>query len=319
MPNRFSSGSPTGPSSGFSAFIDAVPLRLTLAACAWCVVVFLALGLRGGDVTWAEAAPWGHLPPASVWEGKPWVLFTSAFVHIEPMHLLFNLYWLWILGNILEQKIGSLRFAVFFAIAAWISSSLQLLLEGNAGIGMSGVNYALFGFGWVARRKMPEFAAILNQQTVAIFVLWLVGCAIATHLGLANIANGAHLGGLLVGVAAASVFLNEKRWLGALGLAALAALSFVTLRWCPASPDWNGLQAMRAHDARRYDEALAWYQKALDRGADASWAWSNIALVHLGRGDAPGYKSALARLRAVDSKAAQEIEGEYGTGAAQAK
>ena len=306
-------------SNRFSSFIDAVPLRLTLAACAWCVVVFLALGLRGGEVAWADAAPWGHLPPDAVWEGQPWVLLTSVFVHIEPMHGLFNLYWLWILGNILEQKIGSLRFAAFFVLAAWVSSSLQLLIEGNAGIGMSGVNYALFGFGWVARRKMPEFAEILNQQTIVIFVLWLVGCAIATQLGLANIANGAHLGGLLVGAATASVFLGEKRWAGAPSLAALAALSLVTLRWCPASPDWNGLQAMRAHDERRYDEALAWYQKALNRGADASWAWSNIALVQVGREDAQGYQNALAKLRAVDGKAAQEIEGEYGTGAAQAK
>jgi GlpG protein len=143
------------------SFFDSKPFRapLTTVACAVCVMIFVALNMASEADFGGVAANLGYLPDRVIWEGKPWVLITSVFVHLEIWHILFNIYWLWILGSCLEESIGSVRWLLFFVGAAWVSSSAELLLGGNSGIGMSGVVYALFGFGWIARGRLPEFGA----------------------------------------------------------------------------------------------------------------------------------------------------------------
>ena len=285
---------------------------LTASACAYCVLVFLALNLSG-DKSWAAAGRWGYFPDDVVWEDQPWALLTSVFVHLEIWHIAFNVYWLWILGSILEESIGSLRYAVFFVGAAWVSSAGELLLGGNSGIGMSGVVYALFGFGWVARRKMPQFKAILNDQTVNVFLVWLVFCVVLTKFGAMQVANWAHGFGLLFGASVGGLFvLPSRRWLCALGLVVLLGGSVVPLKWCPLSPDWTSLQATSAQERGDYKQAIYWYQRSLVAGADKSWAWTNLANVYGFRGDKVEYAAALRELRDVDSKSADEIEADYG-------
>lgn len=299
----------SGPSSGPAAFLDAIPLRFTTLACALCAFAFIGLSLRGQNLQWDEASRWGYLPPDAIWEGKPWGLISSVFVHLQFFHIAFNVYWLWILGNCLEQKIGSWRWLAFFLSAAWVSSALQLLLSGETGIGMSGVGYALFGFGWVARSKMPEFGRILDNQTVLIFVLWLVGCAIATQLKLVNIGNAAHLGGMVFGAGVAGLFvLKWKPVLLAPALLALCALSIVPLFWCPTSPTWNALQADKALERKDYNAAIKLYERSLEMGQDPKWAWTNLALLYQEQHNASEYAHAVSELRQVDAKAAQQFE-----------
>ena len=167
--------------------------RLTPILCLLCIASFLGLNLAGDNMTYEQSKVFGLYPPNSVWTGAPWSLLTSTFAHQQVMHLLFNVMWLWTLGNVFENEFGSLRWAVFFLVSAWVSSSLQLFSMGDAGIGMSGVGYALFGFGWVARRRFSSFAAILTRENVIIFLVWMVGCIVVTAVGAANIGNGAHV------------------------------------------------------------------------------------------------------------------------------
>ena len=285
---------------------------LTALACVYCVLVFLALNLSG-DKSWAFAEHWGHFPDIAIWEGQPWALVTSVFVHLEIWHIAFNLYWLWILGSILEESIGSLRYALFFVGAALVSSSAQLLLSGNTGIGMSGIGYPLFGFGWVARHKMPQFKAILNDQTVQIFLAWLVLCVVLTQFRVMQIGNWAHIFGLFFGASVGGLFVSKwNRWLCALGLMVLLGGSVVPLKWCPLSPEWTGLQATSAQKRGDYKQAIYWYRRYLGMGADESWAWSNLAEIYGFRGDKTEYANALRELRKIDNNAANEIEGDYG-------
>lgn len=286
--------------------------RLTPIACALCVLIFLGLTLGGENMTWAESSRWGYFPPSAIWKGVPWSLMTSAFVHLEIWHLAFNVYWLWMLGNCLEDSIGPGRWLLFFLSAAWISGTLELLVSGDQGIGMSGVGYALFGFGWLARHKMPQFKALLSQQTIITFLLWLVGCALATFAGLANIANMAHLAGLAFGAAVAGTFVVRHRvLLVAPALALLVAASFVPLFWCPQSVEWTSERASQAHEKEDYAQAVFWYRRSLARGQEPSWVWTNLALIYHDS-NKPEYFKAMKELRAVDAKAAQEIEAEYG-------
>ncbi|HEX8237246.1 MAG TPA: rhomboid family intramembrane serine protease [Abditibacteriaceae bacterium] len=298
--------------TSFSSKATAAPL--TVLACIFCVVVFTALNLTGDSSSWEVLERWGHFPDTVIWEGKPWALLTSVFVHQEIWHVAFNIYWLWFLGTCFEEAFGSWRWLLFFLGAAWVSSSAELLFGGSSGIGMSGVGYALFGFGWVARRKVPGFADILNDQTVQVFLVWLVLCVALTQTGYMQIANWAHAFGLAFGASVAALFvLRWRPWIPATALVLLLTVSFVPLKWCPLSPQWTSLQATQAQERSDYNAAIGWYQRSLALGQDPTWVWWNLASIYGQQQNNIEYSKALLELRKVDKDSAEEVESEYGS------
>jgi GlpG protein len=285
---------------------------LTSIACLYCVVVFVALNLAGSDLSLESAAQWGHYPDRVIWEGKPWALITSVFVHLKIVHIAFNLYMLWMLGSCFEEHLGSRRWLLFFVGAAWVSSSAELLLSGSNGIGISGVVYALFGFAWLTRPRLPPFAELMDDHTVKTFLAWLVVCIVLTQLNVMQIANWAHAFGLAFGASVGALFVLRRRPAG-FGLISLLLLSFVPLIWCPLSADWTSRQASQAHERGEYGTAIHWYRRSLALGQDSTWVWANLAMIYRFQEKTTEYKNALEELRKVDAEAAQKVESGYGT------
>jgi membrane associated rhomboid family serine protease len=276
---------------------------MTGLACAWSTVVFLSLAFQSSPA-WSAVARLGYFPDSAIYEGKPWALLTSAFVHIEPLHFLFNLYWLWVLGRALEASIGSLRWAVFVLAAAWISGGIQLS-SGQSGIGLSGVGYALFGFGWAAGPRFPELRRVVQHQTVVLFVVWGVICVITTQLGIMNVGNLAHGAGLAFGLAAGFAVASPQLRLPALaGMFVLTAASFVPLVWNPRSIDWVASRAQKAHASGNLKQAADFYRRTLSMGADPAWVWVNLANVYGNLKDKSRFDDAIGHLERLDPEAA---------------
>jgi rhomboid protease GluP len=179
---------------------------LTLGWVAICSIIFVGLLLNPQDGTTESLSQWGYLPGSRIWGGGVWGLITSTFVHLEIWHFGFNVYWLWQLGRRLEDALGWWRYLSFFLLAALLSSAAQLLVSGTTGIGMSGVIYAMFGFMWIARHRFTFFKEILDDRTIAMLLIWLVGGIILTALEVMNIGNAAHITGCLFGVAVAYLY-----------------------------------------------------------------------------------------------------------------
>jgi GlpG protein len=149
------------------------------------------------------------------------------------------------------------------------------------GIGASGVVYAIFGFMWLTRERYPRFSEILDARTIQIFLLWLVGCMVASAIDAADIGNAAHVSGLAFGAGVAAVFvLRWKRTLTFAGLIALVGVAVMTLFWCPWSATWQGYKAYVAHEAGRYDEAVARYTEAIRLEPDNAWAYEGRSIVY---------------------------------------
>src|SRR5262249_7729080 len=161
----------------------------------------------------------------------------------------------------------------FFLASAFVSSSFQLTISGSTGLGASGVAYAIFGFIWPLRHRFPQFHEALNQGTVRLFLMWLVGCMVATYLKIWEVGNAAHLWGLSFGGLAASFFVAEYRpRLSLAGLAGMVVLAVIPLFWCPWSAAWLGNKAYHAHADRRYQDALDLYTRVLQVEPENAWA-----------------------------------------------
>ena len=246
-----------------------------------CICIFFGLAAQNDYESWDTLAKFGYLPADSIWNGGYWALVTSAFVHFALWHVAFNVYWLWVLGSRLEQAIGSLRFLAFFVVSAIVSSSFQLAVSDDTGIGASGVVYAIFGFMWLTRHRHPHFNEVLDTKTIQIFFIWLVGCVVAAFLDVWDVGNAAHISGLLFGAAVAGAFvLQFNRRLMFVGLATLVVLSIVPLFWCPWSITWLSHKAYNAHAEERYDAALKRYTQIINLDPENSWAYLNRSFVY---------------------------------------
>ena len=134
---------------------------------------------------------------------QPWRLLTAAFVHGGLMHILFNGYSLWVMGNLLERTLGSSRFLAVF-IAAIVGGNLAVLAFGMSGsvIGASGGIFGLFAALFVVNRGFGGN----NVSLVAI-----VGINLALGFIVPGVAWEAHIGGLIAGFLATVVIQRLRR------------------------------------------------------------------------------------------------------------
>ena len=134
---------------------------------------------------------------SSILNGQIWRLITPIFLHFTIFHIFFNMWWLFDLGNQIENKKGSKFFITFVVILASCSNLCQYFYAGSSFGGMSGVVYGLFGYVWIKCRLDPADGFQLDS-TIAIIMF---GFFFLCFFGIfGNIANLAHAGGLVVGL-----------------------------------------------------------------------------------------------------------------------
>jgi len=133
-----------------------------------------------------------------VWHGQIWRLVTPIFMHGGPLHLIFNLLLLHQIGPRIESRIRSTRYVMLVLVIAAISNVAQYLAQGPAFLGISGVDFGLFGYLWMKSRYDPGSGMLIDQQTV----IWILGFGVLCLTGwLGDIANWAHGVGLATGMA----------------------------------------------------------------------------------------------------------------------
>ena len=169
------------------------------------VAMFLAELKLGGSTNPATLHRLGALEPWSVRvAGEYWRLLTSLFLHFGPLHLIFNLYALFIIGPGLERAIGSLRFAVFYLLSGLGSSVGVLLLHfvrltrPEQLVGASGCVMGVVGVwaGFLLRHRSDPMASRRLKN-----ILLIVAVQTAFDLSTPQISMAAHLSGLATGVA----------------------------------------------------------------------------------------------------------------------
>jgi membrane associated rhomboid family serine protease len=194
---------PTGNPGQFSAF----PATMVLIAIN--VIVYLvevAKGSGGLSVSVQTIYDTGGLWGPAVSEGGDWWrLFTSGFVHVELLHILFNMVLLFLLGRLLEPGIGTPRFvALYFASLLAGSLGVMFLDPNTVTAGASGAIFGLAGATVVIARGRG-MDAVANEIGFLI-VFNLIFTFAASHISI-----GAHVGGLVGGVVCGLVIIAGDR------------------------------------------------------------------------------------------------------------
>jgi GlpG protein len=137
--------------------------------------------------------------------GEIWRLFTPMFLHFGLMHIFMNMMILRFLGTAIESADGTAKFIVQVLVIAAVSNLAQYFIKGPYFGGMSGVGYGLFGYVWICGKYQPSTGLFIDKQNVVIMLVW----AVMGLTGIWPVANGAHFGGLICGVAWAAVRLRR--------------------------------------------------------------------------------------------------------------
>ncbi len=174
------------------------PLTIFLIVASVAVTVLSDRSHRADVTQWVRLSNVGPQLP-EVLHGQLWRLFTPMFLHYSWLHLLFNMYWLYILGSMIEIHRGTLVLAALVATSEVVSALAQNYAAGPGIGGMSGVAYALFGYCWMKSRFDPTSGIFLDPQTILLLIVWLFVC-LSGATGI-DVANTAHFAGLAVGAA----------------------------------------------------------------------------------------------------------------------
>jgi membrane associated rhomboid family serine protease len=142
---------------------------------------------------------------------EPYQIFTHMFAHSDAglIHLLFNMFMLWMFGKTLENVWGSKRFLTFYLLCGIGAAAAHLLIQYLTGgfsfvVGASG---AIFGVFAAFALLFPNTEMYIMFIPVPIKAKWVAIGYMALDLfgGISqtpgdNIAHFAHLGGALTGV-----------------------------------------------------------------------------------------------------------------------
>jgi GlpG protein len=136
-------------------------------------------------------------PWTDIRRGEVWRIVSPILLHGDLMHLLGNLFWLWYLGSQIEDRRGTLRFLLFVLLSAACSNIAQAVLDSPFGGGLSGVNYALFGYAWMKSRYEPKLGIHVSPAMTFLLIVWFFVCFTGWAGPIANVAHGV---GLFFGV-----------------------------------------------------------------------------------------------------------------------
>ena len=164
-------------------------------------------GLLGGSTPLTEwgavlgsavYGPAGDVVPHGIVQGEWYRLFTAMFLHYGILHLLFNMYALWILGRELERVLGPLRFVGLYLLAG-LGGNVAAYLFSAPNSMTAGASTAVFGL-------MAGIFVILKRLNLSVApILPIIVINIIFTFVISNISIAGHFGGLVVGAIVGAV------------------------------------------------------------------------------------------------------------------
>ena len=167
---------------------------------------------RAGMIPY-ELAHRVDIPPSGLvpWWATP---FTAMFMHGGWLHLVFNMLYLWVFGNNVEDLLGRARFVAFYLLCGLVAAATQVAVDVDSTtpvIGASGAVAGVLGayfLVWPRARVttvivLGVFFPVVLLPAWVLLVAWFVLQAVQGALSLrgeTDVAYFAHLGGFVAGM-----------------------------------------------------------------------------------------------------------------------
>lgn len=206
---------------------------VTLGIIALCAVMYVLQWVVPGEWIYQNLAFANVFATHEFGAFEPWRMLTAAFLHSQGfiLHIVLNMYMLWIFGQALEPLLGRIRFLAVYLISAIGGSVGYLVLTPayvpgvplSGVVGASGAIFGLFGAMLLVQRHR---GGDTRQLWILIIINGVIGFVVP------QIAWQAHLGGLVTGALCAAVITYAPRGarqglLHAAGLAGVVLLLFL--------------------------------------------------------------------------------------------
>ena len=225
-----------------------------------------------------------------VWDQwQLWRALTSVFPHAHvPLHLLFNLYWFWTFGTLLEREYGHFKYLGIILVLSYIAPLAEFMFL-YGGIGLSGVVYGLWGMLWVLQRNDRRFIGAVDDRTSQTMIVWFFVCIVLTKLGIMPVANiehgvGAITGGLLGYLAGGRTPARIKSALGLVALTALVTLgSTILWPYCNRTSYAEAVVEGVALDRLEHKDnqaAVKYMEKAVKMQHAGASTWYNLGVAY---------------------------------------
>ncbi|HEV2949067.1 MAG TPA: rhomboid family intramembrane serine protease [Gemmataceae bacterium] len=206
------------------------------------VIIFLIR--YGSQDLYQQIEAWAVAAPVALLQHQWWRLLTTAFLHQNLMHVGFNMYALYALGQNAERIWGHGRYLLIYVIGALGCTCLALITQPIPCIGASGAVCGIFAAEAVWAYYHREF---LNPRIFAAwqrnFVINLVLLVIISFFP--NVSWAGHLGGAIAGLLVALCFSYSQaqvglgRWLSLMGVILVPIVSIgLLVRTMNTSADW---------------------------------------------------------------------------------
>ncbi|MCA1585771.1 MAG: rhomboid family intramembrane serine protease [Acidobacteria bacterium] len=157
---------------------------------------------------------------------QPWNVISSMFLHGGWMHLLGNMWFLWLFGNNIEDSMTRVRFVAFYLLSGIAAALLQVFVEPNSAIPMVGASGAISGVMGAYLVLYPRVRVftfvplgfIMTSVALPAWVMLLYWMLLQVLGGFTRIggegggvAFWAHVGGFLAGVVLVKLFARPDR------------------------------------------------------------------------------------------------------------
>ncbi|MFT3783739.1 MAG: rhomboid family intramembrane serine protease [Nibricoccus sp.] len=161
-------------------------------------------------------------------EGGQWLtVLTAMFLHGGVAHVLGNCWFLWIFGKNVEDRLGPVRYLLFYVVcgvgaaaaqlATDVQSSLPMLGASGAISGVLGAYLVLFPTAWIFT-LVPWFVPIVPLPAFVLLIVWFglqalngVGTLLSDRAAVGGVAWWAHAGGFALGLVL-TLWLKSNGW-----------------------------------------------------------------------------------------------------------
>ncbi len=155
-----------------------------------------------------------------------WTLLTSMFLHGSWLHLIGNMLYLWIVGDNVEEVLGSLRYLIVYLACGLVGSLAQILVNPDSmtpTLGASGAIAGIMGayVVWFPHNQIRVllFRFITVLPAIVVIGGWIVLQLISGAGSISRAGEGggvaylAHVGGAVTGIAVAILFYGDARYI----------------------------------------------------------------------------------------------------------